>query len=506
MSNEKKHPCSYLKEESQKPIDLKQELTPDRINRFVVSAHPFKLLFASERVTESTLRHLYELANLQQVIEKMERMQKGEIMNPFEKRAVLHTACRDVFGAPLEPKASKLAKSEIDKLSQFLKTDTSKDLVLIAIGGSELGPEAAFLALQPYLKDQKHVHFISNIDPDNVTDVFRALDLKKTLVLVVSKSGSTQETKINEAFARKLYRDKGIDPKDHFVAVTTPKSPLDDKARYKEVFHMWDFVGGRYSTSSMAGGVLLAWAFGMDVFLEFLQGAHEMDTHALEKEPSKNLPLTMALLGIWNRNFLNIETNAIIPYSYALRRFPAHLQQVDMESNGKSVTLNREPVRMKTGPIVWGESGTSAQHSFFQLIHQGTDIVACDFIGFLENSWGKDIQEEGTTSQQKLYANLFAQTLALAMGKTSDDPNKVFSGNRPVKILLAKKLDPKTLGALFSVYEHKTAFQGFLWDINSFDQEGVQLGKVLATQIIDAIAGKGGDPQQMAYLNHIEDL
>jgi glucose-6-phosphate isomerase len=240
----------------------------------------------------------------------------------------------------------------------------------------------------------------------------------------------------------------------------------------------------------MVGGVMLGFLLGFPAFKEILRGAHEMDHHALTADPASNLPLLSALLGIWNRNFLRYPTVAIIPYSQALLRFPAHLQQLDMESNGKRIDKSGHPVDFSTGPVIWGEPGTNGQHSFYQLIHQGTDVVPLEFIGFQKSQYGHDLEIQHTTSQEKLLSNLFAQSIALAIGQKSSNPNKAFLGNRPNRILLAEKLDPYTLGALLSYYENKVAFQGFIWNINSFDQEGVQLGKVLATKMLSLFSAK----------------
>jgi glucose-6-phosphate isomerase len=258
----------------------------------------------------------------------------------------------------------------------------------------------------------------------------------------------------------------------------------------------------------MVGGVLLGFILGMDRFLEFLKGAYLMDQVALQEDPQQNLPLLGALLGIWNRNFLKYPTVAVIPYSQALARFPAHLQQLDMESNGKHVDKEGNQVTFETGPILWGEPGTNGQHSFFQLLHQGTSVVPVEMIGFIESQCGKDLQVEGSYSQEKLLANLFAQAIAFAQGQKSSNPNQEFVGNRPSHILLARKLDPMTLGSLLAYYEHKVAFQGFLWNINSFDQEGVQLGKKLATEMVKTFSEiregrQASYPLGEAFLSHI---
>jgi glucose-6-phosphate isomerase len=286
---------------------------------------------------------------------------------------------------------------------------------------------------------------------------------------------------------------------------------MDDPEHYAASFYIWDYIGGRYSATSMVGGVILAFALGMDRFLEFLRGASAMDKIALREDLKSNLPLLSALLGLWNRNFLSLPTVAVIPYSQALCRFPAHLQQLDMESNGKRIDKKGHPVDFDTGPIIWGEPGTNGQHSFYQSIHQGTTVVPLEFIGFKESQYRDDVMFRGTSCQEKLLANLFAQSIALALGQHSDNPNQLFPGNRPNRILFGERLDPYAMGAILSYYEHKVAFQGFIWNINSFDQEGVQLGKQLALEIIDQfislIQNKPIDPKAFplgaAYLKHI---
>ncbi|MCW5199093.1 glucose-6-phosphate isomerase, partial [Desulfobulbus sp. F3] len=305
--------------------------------------------------------------------------------------------------------------------------------------------------------------------------VLSGLDLSRTLINVVSKSGSTLETRTNEELVRTALTGAGLNPAKHLVAVTGAGSPMDDPAKYRASFHMYDYIGGRYSATSMVGGVTLGFALGYEQFIEVLRGAYEMDTAAAQADIRSNLPLLMALLGIWNRNFLGYNTVAVLPYSQALLRFPAHLQQCDMESNGKQVSRLGSPVTWKTGPIVWGEPGTNGQHAFYQLLHQGTEIVPAEFIGFRRSQHGSDITVNGTSSQQKLVANMLAQSLAMAQGREHDNPNKRFSGNRPSSVLIAEQLTPYTMGALLALYENRIAFQGFCWNINSFDQEGVQL-------------------------------
>jgi glucose-6-phosphate isomerase len=489
-----------LKKLAEEPIDLSKEgsLTPERIAKLRLSMEGFDLLFGTERVTEQVMDALYELAEDAQALKKMASMQSGEILNKIENvesenRSVLHTAMRDQFEnkqtSLVAAEAREMAQKELKKLEKFLaKLDLENkftDIVQIGIGGSDLGPRAIYLALEAFARPDRRAHFISNVDPDDATAVLGGLDLNKTLVVVVSKSGSTLETVTNEEIARSMFKKKGLDPKKHVLAVTGEKSPMDDPSRYLASFYIWDFIGGRYSATSMVGAVTLGFALGFNGLQEFLKGAHTMDRHALTAPLKENLPLTSALLGVWNRNFLNLPTVAINPYSQALIRFPAHLQQLDMESNGKRIDKTGKAADFATGPVIWGEPGTNGQPSFYQLIHQGTNIVPREFLGFRKSQRARDLEVESTLSQEKLLSNLFAQSIALAGGQKNDNPNKFFPGNRPNRILLADRLDPFTAGAILAYYEHKVAFQGFIWNINSFDQEGVQLGKVLAMKIID---------------------
>jgi glucose-6-phosphate isomerase len=328
------------------------------------------------------------------------------------------------------------------------------------------------------------------VDPDDAADVLQGLDLSRTLVAVVSKSGTTLETLSNETLVRKALQDAGLDPAQHCLAVTGESSPMDNPDRYLRSFYMYDYIGGRFSSTSVVGAVMLGFALGYSRVEAFLKGAVRMDEAAEENDVRKNLPLLLALLGVWNHTLLQKPTVAVLPYSQALHRFAAHLQQCDMESNGKSVQRNGKPLQGKSGPVVWGEPGTNGQHAFYQLLHQGTEDVAIEFIGFCRGQYGKDMVIRDTTSQQKLLANLLAQSLALAVGKDDENPNKVFAGNRSNSVLMGDRLTPESMGALLALYEAKIVFQGFCWNVNSFDQEGVQLGKVLAGQFLSAMVEK----------------
>jgi glucose-6-phosphate isomerase len=431
----------------------------------------------------------------------------GEVMNRIEgqeseNRQVLHFASRNVFDDLPDPfdcgaaqPAATQARREVEKLGKFLgqlesgqiqnaRGQPFTDLVNIGIGGSDLGPRALYLALQPWRQTDRRVHFVSNVDPDDAAQAIRGLDLSRTLVNVVSKSGSTLETLTNETIVRDAFTKAGLKPEHHCLCVTGEGSPMDNPKRYQASFYMFDYIGGRYSATSMVGGVSLGFGLGMSAFKDILRGAREMDLASTEPNLGANLPLLAALLGIWNRDFLGLPTLAVLPYSQGLVRFAAHLQQLDMESNGKGITKQGQPVDFDTGPIVWGEPGTNGQHAFYQLIHQSRTVVPCEFIGFRDNQYGVDVKVQDTTSQQKLLANLFAQSIALATGQDNANPNKRFPGNRPNSILLGGRLTPRTLGALLAYYENKVAYQGLIWNINSFDQEGVQLGKVLGTRIL----------------------
>ena len=503
-----------LQEYAGAPCDLTEPdlLSSRRFSRYHLSSCGFDLLYATQRLDDRVLTGLQELADEAGLIEKFLAMKQGAVMNriegfPSEERQVLHTSSRDVFRENSDhPPSAHQAKKQLARLRTFLEDlqsgrivnqsgESFTTMIQVGIGGSDLGPRALCLALAAYGRTDHRVDFISNVDPDDAARVLAGVDLSRTLVNVVSKSGTTLETVTNERLVRDAFARDGLDPARHILAVTGKGSPMDDPARYLTTFHMYDYIGGRYSVTSMVGMVTLGFLLGYDRALEILSGAHAMDRAAEEKDIRKNMPLLMAMIGIWNHNFLGFPTIAILPYSQALVRFPAHLQQCDMESNGKSVTRLGGLVRWQTGPVVWGEPGTNGQHAFYQLLHQGTEIVPADFIGFRRCQHGRDFTVKGTTSQQKLVANMLAQSLALARGKSHDNPNKYFPGNRPSSILLADQLTPYTMGALLALYEHRIVFQGLCWNINSFDQEGVQLGKALANRLLAELSGDDAGEQ-----------
>ena len=345
-----------------------------------------------------------------------------------------------------------------------------------------------YLAMENWAKKngafKMEAKFISNVDPDDAAAVLNSIDVEHSLFVLVSKSGTTLETLTNESFVKDALAKAGLDASKHMIAVTSETSPLAKSEDYLAAFFMDDFIGGRYSSTSAVGGAVLSLAFGPEVFAQFLEGAAEVDRRATNKNLLENPEMLDALIGVYERNVLGYPATAVLPYSQALSRFPAHLQQMDMESNGKSVNRFGEPVNYVTGPLIFGEPGTNGQHSFYQLLHQGTDIVPLQFIGFKDSQIGTDVVIQGSTSQQKLCANVAAQIVAFACGKADDNRNKNFEGGRPSSIIIGDRLTPKTLGALLAHFENKVMFQGFAWNVNSFDQEGVQLGKVLAKRVL----------------------
>ncbi len=458
--------------------------------------------YAAKQVNEQILKTLAELAEEQQLVEKYQELLDGEVINTGEKRMVLHQLTRGQLGKDVMADGVNKREfyvNEVKRIADFANDVHSGKLVnekgekyttvcQIGIGGSDLGPRAMYIALENWAKKNNtfkmEAHFISNVDPDDAASVVKSLDISKTIFILVSKSGTTLETLTNESFVKDFIKKAGCDASKHMIAVTSETSPLAHNPDYMAAFYMDDYIGGRYSSTSGVGGAVLSLAFGPKVFQEFLDGAAEEDKLALNKDIAKNPALMDALIGVYERNVQGYPATAILPYSQALARFPAHLQQLDMESNGKSVNRNGEPMNYLTGPVIFGEPGTNGQHSFYQLLHQGTDIVPLQFIAFRQNQTGEDVVIEDSTSQVKLAANVTAQIVAFACGKKDENPNKAFAGNRPSSLIYGDQLTPKSLGALLAHYENKVMFQGFVWNVNSFDQEGVQLGKKLAKTVL----------------------
>lgn len=475
----------------------------NRINEYCIPmGGNLKFNYAAKQVNAQILKTLSELAEEQQLVEKYETLLNGEVINTGEKRMVLHQLTRGQLGNDVMADGVNKREfyiNEVKRIADFANDVHSGKLLnekgekyttvcQIGIGGSDLGPRAMYLALENWAKKndsfKMEARFISNVDPDDAAGVVKGLDISKTIFILVSKSGTTLETLTNESFVKDFIKKAGCDASKHMIAVTSETSPLAHNPDYMAAFYMDDYIGGRYSSTSGVGGAVLSLAFGPKVFQEFLDGAAEEDKLSLNKDISKNPALMDALIGIYERNVQEYPSTAILPYSQALSRFPAHLQQLDMESNGKSVNRFGEPIDYVTGPVIFGEPGTNGQHSFYQLLHQGTDIVPLQFIAFEENQTGEDVVIEDSTSQVKLCANVVAQIIAFACGKKDENPNKAFAGGRPSSLIFGKQLTPKALGALLSHYENKVMFQGFVWNINSFDQEGVQLGKVLAKTVL----------------------
>ncbi len=495
-------------------LSLKKLLSAERITRFSIAAGGgLTYNYAAKQLDEKILDLLAELASESGCIEKYRALAGGERMNTGEDRCVLHHLTRGELAGPVTEDGRDLGafyREQQKRIAHFSRGVRSGEItgstgkkfttvVQIGIGGSDLGPRALYLALKNWCRAKLRVprleaRFISNVDPDDAEEVLSSLDFERTLFILVSKSGTTQETLTNRALVAGMMRSKdipGLDPERHFVAVTSETSPLAQAPGFLDSFFIDDYIGGRYSSTSAVGGAVLSLAFGPEIFERLLTGAHEADKAAMEKDVFRNAALMDALIGVWERNICGYPVSAILPYSQALHRFPAHLQQLDMESNGKQVNREGSAVEYSTGPVIFGEPGTNGQHSFYQLLHQGTDIVPLQFIGFINSQTGYDTEYEGSTSQQKLKANLTAQIVAFAAGKENDNLNKNFPGERPSSLIYAEQLSPEALGALLAHYENKVMFQGFIWNINSFDQEGVQLGKILTTQVLGAPEKRG---------------
>ena len=498
---------------------------PERTKKFTFQAADLHVDLSKNLVCPTLLGHLLALAEQTGVADLRDRMFAGEHINVTEDRAVLHTALRRPATDSLTVDGQDAiadVHEVLEKVYAFARRVRSgewvgitgkpvKTVVNVGIGGSDLGPVMAYEALKPYVQEGLECRFISNIDPTDAGETTKDLDPETTLVIVASKTFTTLETitnaKVVRAWLLDALRERGIvtdeaSEKDaiakHFVAVSTA---LDKVAEFgidpDNAFGFWSWVGGRYSVDS-AVGTSLAVAIGPEGFVDFLAGFNAMDRHFVEAEPEKNVPLLMGLLNVWYSNFLGADTHAVLPYSQYLHRFPAYLQQLTMESNGKSVRRDGSPVTYETGEVFWGEPGTNGQHAFYQLIHQGTRMVPADFIAFANPTWALG---DGDADMHELFlSNFFAQTKALAFGKTSEEVRaegtpeaivsaRVFTGNRPTTSIMAPSLTPSVLGQLIALYEHITFVEGAVWGIDSFDQWGVELGKVLAKQILPAIEG-----------------
>lgn len=490
----------------------------NRAEKFHIQWNDFLVDFSKNIVNQETLDLLLNLANEVQLKQAISSYFQGDLINQTENRAVLHTALRAkesanilVDGVNVMPEVysvkNKIKNFSNEVISGNKKGFTGKpftDIVNIGIGGSDLGPAMIVEALQFY-KNHLNVHFVSNVDGDHVNEVIKKLNPETTLFVVVSKTFTTQETLSNAETIRSWFLQSASqdDVAKHFVAVSTNIQKVTEFGINPDnVFPMWDWVGGRFSLWS-AVGLSISLAVGFDNFDKLLKGANEMDEHFKNESFDKNIPVVLALLSIWYNNFFGAESEALIPYTQYLQKLAPYLQQGIMESNGKSIGRDGKPVNYQTGTIIWGEPGTNSQHAFFQLIHQGTKLIPTDFIGFKQSLYGNKDHHD------KLMSNFFAQTEALLMGKTEAQvkaefekqgisgekadfllPFKVFSGNKPTNTILVNKLTPESLGALVAMYEHKIFVQGIIWNIFSYDQWGVELGKQLANSILDEIESK----------------
>jgi glucose-6-phosphate isomerase len=491
---------------------------PQRFSRLSLQLDDLLFDFSKNLLNEKTLALLTELADQAGLRKRIDALFAGEKINNTEGRAALHTALRNRSGKPvflegedLMPKIKRVLK-QMGEFSQQLRSGAWRgytgqpitDVINIGIGGSDLGPLMVSEALKPYASDNLRSHFVSNVDASQLCEVLKQLNPETSLFLIASKTFTTQETLTNAHSARSWFLANAKDEQHiarHFVAISTNRDLVADFGiDPANMFEFWEWVGGRYSLWS-AIGLSIVLAIGVENFDELLSGAHLVDEHFRTSPWSENIPVMMGLIGLWNTNFLGAESQAILPYDQYLHRFPAYLQQADMESNGKRVDRQGDAVACSTGPIIWGEPGTNGQHAFYQLIHQGTRLIPCDFLAAANS------QNPLGEHQQILLSNFLAQSEALMMGKTTDEArqemvdtglpreeverllaHKVFPGNRPSNSFLYRRLDPKTLGMLIALYEHKIFVQASIWGINPFDQWGVELGKQLAKKILPELA------------------
>jgi glucose-6-phosphate isomerase len=506
-----------------KPVAMRDLFAkdPDRFKKFSLELDGLFFDFSKNRITGETLTLLRSLAAERDVLGWAKKMFDGVKINITEQRAVLHIALRNrsnrpifVDGKDVMPEVNAVLK-HMEEFSNQIRSGDWKgysgkvmtDVVNIGIGGSDLGPVMVTEALKPYAKRDLKVHFVSNVDGTQMAETLRDLNPETTLFIVASKTFTTQETLTNAHTARDWFLKTAHEESriaGHFVALSTNEAEVKKFGiNPANMFAFWDWVGGRYSLWS-AIGLSICLSIGYDNFVQLLEGGHAMDNHFISAPPEQNLPLTLGLLGVWYNNFFGARTVALLPYDQYMHRFPAYFQQGDMESNGKGVQRDSQPVETVTGPVIWGEPGTNGQHAFYQLIHQGTQWIPCDFIAPIEthNPLGEH--------HAILLSNFFAQTEALMKGKTAEEvrqelveqgiygdtlerliPHKVFTGNRPTNSFLVPKITPKYLGMLIALYEHKIFTQGIIWNINSFDQWGVELGKQLAKAILPELKSDG---------------
>ncbi|MDJ0782717.1 MAG: glucose-6-phosphate isomerase [Desulfosarcinaceae bacterium] len=481
---------------------------PDRLKRFSQRAAGLFFDYSRQRLDADTLDLLMELAAQSGVEARFRQMHAGQVVNVTEGRAAMHTIARTGEPAPvivdgIDANAElRRVRAEIAAFVQKVHDGATsggtgkrfRHVVVVGIGGSYLGTEFVATALAAFADKGVQLHFLANVDIHNFGAIAGEIDLEATLWIVISKSYTTAETLANETQARSLMETAGLDAAQHLITVTAKGSPGDDPAAVNlQSFHMFDFIGGRYSVTSAVGGVPLSLYLGNTAFERFLTGAAEMDSHALSAPTDQNLPLMAALISIWNASFLGYAHQGIIPYAQPLAKLAPHIQQLNMESNGKSVTMGGTPLKGPAGIIIFGEPGTNAQHSFFQLAHQGRPFPV-DFIGVLQPQYtGYNTLSKGVTNHQELWANMMAQANALAVGKEAAATERAFSGNRPSSTLVLESLAPEDVGRLLAFYEARTVYEAFIWGINPFDQFGVELGKVMASDIRTEMAARNQD-------------
>ena len=529
----------HKKRLDEQPMRVQFALDPNRFKRYSASAGDLLLDYSKNRIDEPTMAALFDLARAVDLEGHRKAMWAGKHINVTEDRAVMHMALRyqgdkpvKIDGRDVMPDvravlaAMKSFTGQVrDGSIRSSSGETFTDIVNIGIGGSDLGPVMATLALAPYTRADLRLHYVSNVDGAHLHDTLKGLDPKRTMFIIASKTFTTDETMTNASSARgwiaSALGEAAVT--DHFAALSTNLAACDAFGiKSDRIFGFWDWVGGRYSVWS-AIGLPVALAVGFDNFEAFLKGAYEMDQHFLKTKLERNLPVIMGLLGVWYRNAWGFATHAVLPYDQRLSRFPAYLQQQDMESNGKSVDLEGKPLAIDSGPVIWGEPGTNGQHAFYQLIHQGTSVIPADFL------IAANPHEQMAPHHEKLVANVFAQSEALMLGKSKEEvvaeltaqgldkaaikaltPHKMFPGNRPSNTLIYPKLTPEMLGSLVALYEHKVFVQGTVWNVNSYDQWGVELGKQLAKALLPKVLGTaandGNDASTKGLLAHYHKL
>jgi glucose-6-phosphate isomerase len=488
---------------------LKQLIAvPDRLESFSADGGGLFFDYSRQRLDKETREELVQLAQGLQLHKRFDRMCSGEMINVTEKRAVLHTAARTFDDRPVRV-AGQDVMPDIKRVREEIKYFSAKihrgeitgstgrpirHVIVVGIGGSYLGTEFVSTALEALADKNIKLHYLSNVDIHNFGAVVGRIDPAATLWVIISKSFTTAETMANTVQVETYMRDQGLDPAHHMVTVTAKGSPGDDPGRpVLQSFHMFDFIGGRFSVTSAVGGVPLSLYLGYERFEEFLQGANEMDRHARSAPVMENLPMLAALISVWNTTYLHYGQQAIIPYASPLAKLAPHVQQLNMESNGKAVDLQGRLLPEPAGVIIFGEPGTNAQHSFFQLAHQGKPFPI-DFIGVRTPQYPQfRSMSKGVTNHQELWANMLAQAAALAVGKDDPDAARHFTGNRPSSTIVLADLSPRNIGRLLSFYEARTVYEGFIWGVNSFDQFGVQLGKTVASDLRRRIADRNRD-------------